>query len=122
MRVITVKSSGLAHASYYVSSKGESFVVDPRRDVDEYLTLARSDCSPLKYVFETHHNEDYIIGSLELLEATDVEVCHSKETHSSTVTTTKRRRQFQVGDLDRMPLTPDIPSIACATSYRPEGP
>ncbi len=79
MRIITVKSPGLAQTSYYVSSKGESFVVDPRRDIEDYLSLARTECAPIKYVFETHRNEDYITGSLELKEATDVEVCHSKE-------------------------------------------
>jgi hydroxyacylglutathione hydrolase len=101
MRVITVKSPGLAHTSYYVSSKGESFIVDPRRDIEEYLTLARGDCAPIKYVFETHHNEDYVTGSPELQEATDVEVCHSKETppkygdHSLS-----DGDKFQVGDLE----------------------
>ncbi|OGD58868.1 hypothetical protein A3K78_01595 [Candidatus Bathyarchaeota archaeon RBG_13_52_12] len=101
MRIVTVKSPGLAHTSYYVSSKGESLVVDPRRDIDEYLTLARSDCAPLKYVFETHCNEDYVTGSRELQEATDVEVCHSKETPlkygSHSLSDGDR---FQVGDLE----------------------
>ena len=79
MRIIPVKSLGLAHTSYYVSSKGEAFIVDPRRDVEEYLELARIDCAYIKHVFETHRNEDYIIGSLELKEAASVEICHSKE-------------------------------------------
>jgi hydroxyacylglutathione hydrolase len=80
MRVVSIKSPGIAHSSYYVSSGGIAFVVDPRRDVDGYLRLAREECASIKYVFETHLNEDYVIGSLELKNAIGAEVCHSKET------------------------------------------
>jgi hypothetical protein len=45
MRINPIKSPGLAHTSYYVLSKGESFIVDPRRDVKEYLKLAQDDCA-----------------------------------------------------------------------------
>ncbi len=31
-----------AHASYLIGSEGEAAVVDPRRDVDEYLAEARA--------------------------------------------------------------------------------
>jgi len=80
MRIVPIKSQGIAHSSYYVSSKGEAFVVDPRRDVDEYLILAREDCASIKYVFETHRNEDYVIGSLEVKEVMPAKICHSRET------------------------------------------
>ena len=101
MRIIPIKSPGLAHTSYYVSNKGESFIVDPRRDIGEYLKLAQNDCANLKYVFETHRNEDYVIGSLELKEASKVEICHSKKTpfnygdHSLS-----DGDRFQIGDLE----------------------
>ncbi|MHA2394992.1 MAG: MBL fold metallo-hydrolase [Promethearchaeota archaeon] len=80
MHIKAVRSSGLAHSSYYVYDHGEAFVIDPRRDVDEYINLAKVDCAYIKYVFETHRNEDYVSGSLELKEIVDVEICHSKET------------------------------------------
>jgi hydroxyacylglutathione hydrolase len=80
MRIIPIKSPGIAHSSYYVSSRGEAFVVDPRRNIEEYLKLAQADCASIKYVFETHRNEDYVIGSLELKNAAEAKICHSKET------------------------------------------
>ncbi|MFX1441114.1 MAG: MBL fold metallo-hydrolase, partial [Promethearchaeota archaeon] len=81
MRITPVRSEGLAHLSYFVSSEGEAMVVDPRRDVDVYLDLADKSQSRVTHIFETHRNEDYAIGSLELqYHVPLVEICHSKET------------------------------------------
>jgi hydroxyacylglutathione hydrolase len=74
-----VKSEGLAHNSYYLSSGGEAAVIDPRRDCEVYTALAGQDCSQIKYILETHRNEDYVIGSLELQNLTKAEIGHSKE-------------------------------------------
>ena len=79
MKVVKVRSEGLAHNSYYISSKGESAVIDPRRDAKIYLKLAKEDCAKIRYIFETHRNEDYVIGSLELQSQTNAQICHSKE-------------------------------------------
>jgi hydroxyacylglutathione hydrolase len=80
MNFQAVRSVGLAHTSYYMSDKGDAFVVDPRRDTQKYLDIASEDCSRIKYVFETHRNEDYLIGSLELQDSTGAEICHSSAT------------------------------------------
>ncbi len=79
MKIETVKSEGLAHNSYYLQSKGEAAVVDPRRDCKVYTELAARGCSEIKYILETHRNEDYVIGSLELQNMTEAEIGHSKE-------------------------------------------
>jgi hydroxyacylglutathione hydrolase len=76
----TVKSKGLAHSSYYLSDHGEAVIIDPRRDCEIYVELAKNDCSEIRYIFETHRNEDYVIGSMELQDKTGAEICHSKET------------------------------------------
>lgn len=80
MRMEAIKSRGLAHTSYYLSDRGEAAVVDPRRDIQDYVTLAAEDCAEIRYVFETHLNEDFVVGSLELERAAGAEVCHSGET------------------------------------------
>ena len=61
-----IKSEGLAHLSYFIGSGDEALVIDPRRDCQVYLDLARREEMKIKYIFETHRNEDYVIGSLEL--------------------------------------------------------
>jgi hydroxyacylglutathione hydrolase len=79
MHLKIIKSEGLAHNSYYLSSEDEAVVIDPRRDCKIYTQLAAGDCIEIKYILETHRNEDYVIGSLELQNMTEAEICHSKE-------------------------------------------
>lgn len=71
-----IKSEGLAHLSYLIGSGDEAIVIDPRRDCQVYFDLARSKGMTIKYIFETHRNEDYIIGSLELKKLMDAEIYH----------------------------------------------
>ncbi|MFW9968339.1 MAG: rhodanese-like domain-containing protein [Candidatus Thorarchaeota archaeon] len=81
MRITTVRSEGLAQLSYFVSSDGEAMIIDPRRDVDIYLKLAAESQTQITHVFETHRNEDYVIGSLEIkYHVPSVQIAHSKET------------------------------------------
>lgn len=68
MKITTIRSAGLAHLSYFVSSKSEAMVIDPRRDCDIYVELANSEEANIVNIFETHRNEDYVTGSLELQE------------------------------------------------------
>ncbi len=72
----TVKSAGLAHKSYFIGSGGAAAVIDPRRDCDVYLDIAKRNNLNIKYIFETHRNEDYVIGSIELMEISGAEVYH----------------------------------------------
>jgi hydroxyacylglutathione hydrolase len=76
MFVATVKSEGLAHKSYFVGSGTEACVIDPRRDVDEYLRIAAEKEMRIRYIFETHRNEDFAIGSIELASMTGAEIFH----------------------------------------------
>ena len=77
MKLQTIKSEGLAHNSYYLSSGGEAVVIDPRRDCEIYTQLAHQDCAQIKYILETHRNEDYVVGSLELQNLTQAEIAHN---------------------------------------------
>jgi len=48
----TVKSAGLAHKSYFIGSGGAAAVIDPRRDCDVYLDIAKRNNLNIKYIFE----------------------------------------------------------------------
>jgi hydroxyacylglutathione hydrolase len=77
MKIKTIKSEGLAHNSYYLFDEDEVAVIDPRRDYEIYTQLAKQDCAEIKYILETHRNEDYVVGSLELQNMTEAEIGHS---------------------------------------------
>ncbi|MGE3182762.1 MAG: rhodanese-like domain-containing protein, partial [Phycisphaerae bacterium] len=58
----------LAHASYLIGCQktGEAIVVDPRRDVDVYVTLAAKEGLRIVAVAETHVHADFVSGAREL--------------------------------------------------------
>src|SRR5436309_2835276 len=64
----------LAHASYLIGSDGEAVVVDPQRDVDQYIEEAAAHSLAIKYVIETHLHADFVSGHRELAARTGAEI------------------------------------------------
>jgi len=64
----------LAHASYLIGSHGEAVVVDPQRDVDQYITEAGTQGLQIKYVVETHLHADFVSGHRELASRTGAQI------------------------------------------------
>jgi hydroxyacylglutathione hydrolase len=64
----------LAHASYLIGSDGEGAVVDPQRDVDQYIKEAEAQRLRIKYVIETHLHADFVSGHRELAGRTGAEI------------------------------------------------
>src|SRR6266540_2616854 len=69
----------LAHASYLIGSDGEAVVVDPQRDVDQYIADAEAQGFEIKYVIETHLHADFVSGHRELAARTGAEIVFGKE-------------------------------------------
>lgn len=66
----------LSQASYVIAdrSTGRAVVVDPRRDVQEYLASAAEHGLDIELVIETHFHADFLSGHLELAAATGAEI------------------------------------------------
>ena len=73
----------LAHASYLIGSDGQAVVVDPRRDVDEYVEEAKARGLAIKFVVETHLHADFVSGFRELAERTGAAVVFSAKAEAS---------------------------------------
>ena len=71
-----IKSEGIAHLSYMLGSGDQAVVIDSRRDIDVYLDIARKQSVNITHIFETHRNEDYVIGSVLLAERTGSDILH----------------------------------------------
>src|SRR5688572_26874035 len=69
----------LAHASYLLGSEGEAAVVDPQRDVDQYIEEAEAQQLKIKYVIETHLHADFVSGHRELADRTGAEIVFSEK-------------------------------------------
>jgi hydroxyacylglutathione hydrolase len=72
-----IVSVGLAHYSYLVGDRNQAIVIDPRRDVDVYINMAHEAGMRIAQVLETHRNEDYFVGSMELAARTGAGVWHA---------------------------------------------
>ena len=64
MIVKQIYTKCLAQASYFIESNGEVAIIDPIRDINEYIDLIGE--NKLKYILETHFHADFISGHLEL--------------------------------------------------------
>ena len=60
----------LAHASYMVGCQktGEAILIDPDRNIEHYLEVAKQEGMKIVGTAETHIHADYVSGSRELAE------------------------------------------------------
>ena len=79
MFVETVKIESLANNSFVVGSEqsGRCVVIDPARDVDQYVQIAANHGTRITYAFETHVHNDFVSGARELAEQTGCQVAAS---------------------------------------------
>ena len=60
----------LAKGAYYIESNGEVAIIDPLREVQDYLDRAAKKNAKIKYIFETHFHADFVSGHVTLAEKT----------------------------------------------------
>ncbi|HBO43959.1 MAG TPA: MBL fold metallo-hydrolase [Planctomycetaceae bacterium] len=65
---------GIAHLSYVVGGKKSCVVVDPKRDVDDYLAAARRLGLTITHILETHLHADFISGHMDLARRTGAKI------------------------------------------------
>lgn len=70
----------LSEAAYYIESDGEAAVIDPLRDIEEYLQLANERKAKIKYIFESHFHADFVSGHLDLAAATGAQIVYGPNT------------------------------------------
>lgn len=76
-------TSCLSEAAYYIESDGVAAIVDPLRDIDSYLQLARERNAEIKYIFETHFHADFVSGHLDLQKATGAPIVYGPKTETN---------------------------------------
>ncbi|NYT20207.1 MAG: MBL fold metallo-hydrolase [Methanomicrobiales archaeon] len=95
-----ISSGGISHNSYVIGAGGTAAVIDPRRDVEVYLDLARDAGIQITHIFETHRNEDYVIGSVELAARTGAEILHGHQMDFAYGTKVKEGDAVGLGSLE----------------------
>ena len=60
----------LAQGAYYIESNGEVAIIDPLREVQDYIDRATNNKANIRYIFETHFHADFVSGHVTLAEKT----------------------------------------------------
>lgn len=76
MYIQQLYTSCLSEAAYYIESNGEAAIIDPLRDIDSYISLAKSRNAVIKYVFETHFHADFVSGHIDLSQQTNAPIIY----------------------------------------------
>ena len=80
MYVRQLYTSCLSEAAYYVESNGEAAIIDPLRDIDTYISLAKERNATIKYIFETHFHADFVSGHIDLGKTTGAPIIYGPKT------------------------------------------
>ncbi len=90
----------LSEAAYYIESNGEAAVIDPLRDIEAYLQLAKERGTTIRYIFETHFHADFVSGHLDLAAATGATIVYGPGTVTKfPVHVAKDDETFSIGAL-----------------------
>ena len=118
----------LSHASYLVGdrSTGKAIVVDPQRDVDQYIEDAKAEGLTITSVYETHFHADFLSGHLELAAKVGAEIVYGNAAAGRVdfpIRTMKHSEHHSLGrvDLEVLETPGHTPESICVV-VRPEGP
>ena len=110
----------LAEAAYYIESDGEAAVVDPIRETEQYIELAKKRSAVIRYVFETHFHADFVSGHIDLARKTGAEIVYGPGAETDyTVTVAGDGQVFELGSVKTKVLhTPGhTPESSCYLLY-----
>ncbi len=100
MKVEQIYTKCLSQGSYYIESNNEVAIIDPLREVDIYLSKAKTSNSKIKYIFETHIHADFISGHLNLAKESGAEIVYGPKAETSFENiVAKDYQEFKIGDI-----------------------
>lgn len=100
MYVQQLYTNCLSEAAYYIESNGECAIIDPLRDVEVYLNMARERKAVIKYIFETHFHADFVSGHLDLSRQSNAPIVYGPKTDTTLpVHLAKDGETFTVGSI-----------------------
>jgi len=90
----------ISEAAYYIESNGVAAVIDPLRDIEQYIELANERKASIRYIFETHFHADFVSGHIDLAAATGATIVYGPNTVTNySVHVAKDGEVFKLGEL-----------------------
>ena len=72
---------GIAHLSYLLGGKQTCAIIDPRRDIDDYVAIAKTLGLTITHILETHLHADFVSGHLDLANCTGATIYAPRSGH-----------------------------------------
>jgi len=69
---------GLAHVSYLLGGKENCAIIDPKRDIQDYLDAAKDMGYKITHILETHLHADFVSGHMDLAGKTGAKIIAPK--------------------------------------------
>ena len=76
MKIEQLYTKCLSEAAYYIESNKEVAIIDPLRDIDIYIQMAKENDASIKYIFETHFHADFVSGHVDLAKKTGATIVY----------------------------------------------
>lgn len=90
----------LAEAAYYIESERQAAIIDPLRENNQYITLAKKRGASIKYVFETHFHADFVSGHIDLSRKVNAPIVYGPEAEPQyDVINAKDGQEFKLGKI-----------------------
>lgn len=100
MKIEQIYTGCLAQGAYYVESNGEVAIIDPLREVQDYLERAKKDNAKIKYIFETHFHADFVSGHVTLAKKTGAKIVYGPTANTNFDAVIAEDNQvFKLGDI-----------------------
>jgi glyoxylase-like metal-dependent hydrolase (beta-lactamase superfamily II)/rhodanese-related sulfurtransferase len=100
MKVEQLFTGCLAEMAYYIHSNGEAAIIDPLRETEPYIEMARADGAKIKYVFLTHFHADFVSGQVDLAKKTGATIVFGPNANPNyKIHQGKDGEKFKIGDL-----------------------
>ena len=100
MKIEQIYTGCLAQGAYYLESNGEVAIIDPLREVHDYINRAERDHATIKYIFETHFHADFVSGHVTLAEKTGAKIVYGPSASTSfDAHIAADGEEFKIGDI-----------------------
>ncbi|MFO7673144.1 MAG: MBL fold metallo-hydrolase [Lutibacter sp.] len=100
MKVEQLFTGCLAEMAYYIHSKGEAAIIDPLRETEPYIEMAKADGVKIKYVFLTHFHADFVSGQVDLAKKTGATIVFGPNANPNyDIHQGKDGETFNIGDI-----------------------
>jgi len=100
LKIEQIYTGCLAQGAYYIESNGEVAIIDPLREVQQYIDKAVKNHANIKYIFETHFHADFVSGHVTLAEKTGAKIIYgptAKTTFDAVIA--EDNQVFKLGDI-----------------------